>query len=273
MLGRGVKRKLSENEESMGAGIPRALDSGRALPYLQQRQLVLDMCLRKLQSCHTRVEPSLHRSVLLANTLRQIQDEMRQEGGDPPLAPSSREGVCSPATPMHTPELPPVPSESSLAAVPDSSPSQMVSSLLQEVGFTEDMGALPACPGCAESEEGPCFPSLSPSFSADPSLSSLEEECSSQLTDPRADSLFGSFEITNSTSYLTDLAFDDIFEDIDTSMYDSSDFSSVLAFPAPPAEDGLKSFPTCSSPSASGIQICITDLNDLDHIMEILVGS
>uniref|UniRef100_W5N6E9 Si:dkey-177p2.6 n=1 Tax=Lepisosteus oculatus TaxID=7918 RepID=W5N6E9_LEPOC len=236
MLGRGVKRKLSDYEESMAAGIPGVSDSGFTLPYLQQRQLVLDMCLSKLQSCHRKVEPSLHRSVLLANTLRQIQEEMRQEGGDPPLTPQCGEGVCSPATPMHTPDLPPVPPESPGG------------------GSVTDGGAAPPAP------------SLPPEAASEPLAC---PRCASRSPD----SLFSCFEITNSTSYLTDLAFDDIFEDIDTSMYDSSDFSSVLAFPASSAEDGLKSFPTCNSPSASGIQICITDLNDLDHIMEILVGS
>ncbi|XP_015206514.2 cell division cycle-associated protein 4 isoform X1 [Lepisosteus oculatus] len=258
MLGRGVKRKLSDYEESMAAGIPGVSDSGFTLPYLQQRQLVLDMCLSKLQSCHRKVEPSLHRSVLLANTLRQIQEEMRQEGGDPPLTPQCGEGVCSPATPMHTPDLPPVPPESpGGGSVTDGGAAPPAPSLPPEAA-SEPL----ACPRCAGSEEGMCFaPSPGPPpFAAEGDARS-------------PDSLFSCFEITNSTSYLTDLALDDIFEDIDTSMYDSSDFSSVLAFPASSAEDGLKSFPTCNSPSASGIQICITDLNDLDHIMEILVGS
>lgn len=87
------------------------------------------------------------------------------------------------------------------------------------------------------------------------------------------DSLFGSFEITNSTSYLTDLALDDIFEDIDTSMYDSSDIS-VLPCPAQRSggvDDGLKSLSSCTSNSS--LQLCLSDLNDLDHIMEILVRS
>lgn len=35
--------------------------------------------------------------------------------------------------------------------------------------------------------------------------------------------------MANSLGYLTDLALDDIFEDIDTSMYDSSDIPSALA--------------------------------------------
>lgn len=87
---------------------------------------------------------------------------------------------------------------------------------------------------------------------------------SSEEPDSKAvDSLFGTFEITNSTSYLTDLALDDIFEDIDTSMYDPSDIS-VLAFSAP-REEGLRNL--------SSLQLCLADLSDLDHIMDILVRS
>uniref|UniRef100_A0A8C4TIF6 Si:dkey-177p2.6 n=1 Tax=Erpetoichthys calabaricus TaxID=27687 RepID=A0A8C4TIF6_ERPCA len=216
MLSRGVKRKLEDDEEIMAAETSGAFDSSSSLPYPQQRQLVLNMCLSKLQSCHMKVEPSLHRSVLLANTLRQIQEEMRQEGGDLLL------------------ESPVYPNNSSVTD------NTMSSSL--------------------------CF-SSSPSY---------ENDGDEQPVDSRSsDSLFGSFEISNSTSYLTDLALDDIFEDIDTSMYDSSDFSTVMSFPVPrspvsSSEDTMKSFPTCISPSSNGIQICITDLNDLDHIMEIL---
>lgn len=217
-LGRGVKRKLGEREEC-------APD----LPYPQQRQLVLDLCLDKLQSCQRRAEPSLHRSVLLANTLRQIQQEMRLEGGDalPPTSPS----LFAPPTPRHVPELPPVPVDSSLLLLsgPSSSPS---------------------LPPAEDVEDG---------VESKPPSPALPAEADSKA----AESLFGMFEITNSTSYLTDLPLDDIFEDIDTSMYDSSEIS-VLAFSAP-REDGLKNL--------SNLQLCLADLSDLDHIMDILVRS
>lgn len=233
LLGRGVKRKLSTCE-----------DPAQDLPYPQQRQLVLDLCLDKLQSCQRRAEPSLHRSVLLANTLRQIQQEMRQEGET--CLPPAVLGPSLPhiQTPRHVPELPPVPLD---------------------------------CPA-------PLTGALSPSF---PLMTADEEEIQLGGTENEtllaslagedntksSDLLFGSFEITNSTSYLTDLALDDIFEDIDTSMYDSSDIS-VLAVPAQRSggvDDGLKSLSSCSSNSS--LQLCLTDLNDLDHIMEILVRS
>jgi len=86
MLGRGVKRKWSclqeaepppsAEKESPGAdGEGRGYDSpaGR----LQQRQRVLGLCVEKLRG----VELGLRRSVLLANTLRQIQEDMLSERG------------------------------------------------------------------------------------------------------------------------------------------------------------------------------------------------
>ncbi|CAB1331014.1 unnamed protein product [Coregonus sp. 'balchen'] len=85
-------------------------------------------------------------------------------------------------------------------------------------------------------------------------------------------------EMPNSLGCLTDLALDGIFEDIDTFMYDSSDlpfawagYLSWASEVSPWGDEGLK---ICSSIiSVSTLQRCLTDLNDLDHIMEILVNS
>ncbi|XP_062406336.1 SERTA domain-containing protein 2 [Sardina pilchardus] len=240
LLGRGVKRKLSECD---GAGDAASL----GLAYPQQRQLVLDLCLDKLQSCQRRAEPSLHRSVLLANTLRHLQQEMRQEGSTataacppPPPAPSLHA-----LTPRHVPDLPPVPSDLQPACGPPESPAS-----------GPDAGAQP--------DDGS---GVHPAAAAAP---------------PLQDTLFGAFEITSSAScYLSDLPLDDIFDDIDTSMYDASDFSALALTPAQrgsasggggSGDDGLKGFPSGCNPS-SALQFCLTDLNDLDHIMEILVHS
>ncbi|XP_026854848.2 cell division cycle-associated protein 4 [Electrophorus electricus] len=237
VLGRGVKRKVSDCE-----------DPTLGLPYPQQRQLVLDLCLDKLQSCQQRAEPSLHRSVLLANTLRQIQQEMRLEGGTClPPAPSAPSLLHAP-TPRHLPEMPPA----SLDVTPLLPGELSFSSLIPGANGEAQIA-------CAESK--PLYPLPSAEVNVRPS-----------------DSLFGSFEMMNSTSYLTDLALDDIFEDIDTSMYDPSDIS-VLAVPAPRGsgtapgigDDGLKNCSSCTP--SSPLQLCLSDLSDLDHIMEILVHS
>ncbi|XP_075690557.1 SERTA domain-containing protein 2-like [Rhinoderma darwinii] len=87
-----------------------------------------------------------------------------------------------------------------------------------------------------------------------------------------SEAVFGSFEIMNS-SYLNGVSFDDPFSDIDTSVFEreipptgiapSSRFSSSedLWFPS-----------SCNSSSYSSSQ-GLREPNDLDNIMEILVGS
>uniref|UniRef100_A0A663F8X3 SERTA domain-containing protein n=1 Tax=Aquila chrysaetos chrysaetos TaxID=223781 RepID=A0A663F8X3_AQUCH len=199
MLGRGLKRKLSDYEENM-AGLSSAFDSSRNLPYPLKRQLVLNMCLTKLQTYKMLVEPNLHRSVLIANTVRQIQEEMRQESSQQPI------NVCPGITP----------SSHSYTGMESSGISLQLPSGISQQESNYDQ----------------------------PKQDLKGAEC-----------VFGSFEISNSTSYLKDLAIDDIFEDIDTSMYDSDFCCPPLMPPRPPS------------------LICRTDLSELDHIMEILVGS
>ncbi|XP_008053613.1 cell division cycle-associated protein 4 [Carlito syrichta] len=76
MFSRGLKRKCADHEEDVEG----ALAGLRTVPYSLQRQSLLDMSLVKLQLCHMLVEPNLCRSVLIANTVRQIQEEMTQDG-------------------------------------------------------------------------------------------------------------------------------------------------------------------------------------------------
>eukprot|EP00062_Callorhinchus_milii_P004254 gi/632942743/ref/XP_007886575.1/ PREDICTED: SERTA domain-containing protein 2-like [Callorhinchus milii] len=273
MLAKGLKRKLDYEENMAGA-----FDSNPGLPYNLQRQLVLNMCLIKLQSCRMLVEPNLHRSVLIANTVRQIQEDMRQESGQQALSVCGVEtytstqtgieflGTSSPV--LHNPsgadntsDSMENPNENSLGVFSDDDMSSAISSILKDLDFMEDTSPSP-CPAPAEDD--------------------VSVECAGAPSEDRlqgskpADSVFGSFEITNSTSYLTDLAFDDIFEDIDTSMYDTD----LCLLPATPArslsgtvDDVPKPFHLCNSSSVNSIQICRVDFSDLDHIMEILVGS
>ncbi|XP_069494260.1 cell division cycle-associated protein 4 [Ambystoma mexicanum] len=77
MFARGMKRKCFEGEEDIEGTVA----GFRTIPsYNLQRQSLLDMSLVKLQLCHMLVEPNLCRSVLIANTVRQIQEEMTQDG-------------------------------------------------------------------------------------------------------------------------------------------------------------------------------------------------
>lgn len=97
--------------------------------------------------------------------------------------------------------------------------------------------------------------------------------------DPKMmDSLPGNFEITTSTGFLTDLTLDDIlFADIDTSMYDfdpCTSASGTASKMAPvSADDLLKTLAPYSSQPVAPSQPFKMDLTELDHIMEVLVGS
>ncbi|XP_062974226.1 SERTA domain-containing protein 2-like [Elgaria multicarinata webbii] len=283
MLGRGLKRKLNDYEENM-AGVSSAFDSSRNVPYQLKRQLVLNVCLAKLQTYKMLVEPNLHRSVLIANTVRQIQEEMRQETsqqlnmcGGFSTSSSSYLGLDLFGMPSHlfpginqqelnSYEPRPVegPMENSLLMVSDNDMSSAISSILKDLDFMEDVSP-PTC--LAASGDDQFKSSETPGLRLEDDRQDLKGvECA-----------FGSFEISNSTSYLKDLAIDDIFEDIDTSMYDSDfDCPSLTpsrASPVTTTEEILKTFPSCNSSSTSNIPICRSDLSDLDHIMEILVGS
>lgn len=253
MLGRGVKRKWSCLEELEAETLPAAAEKERDgeedgedeggflvapsksdMSHLQQRQLVLGLCLEKLQAG---MELSLRRSVLLVNTLRQIQEDMQSDGA----------GSCT-----------------SEALHPDSR-------LLRD-DFREDMPV--TCPGCAE-EDGD---NLSPP----PSPESPSQEASS-TPDPQkslpAATINAFSDAVNAMGYLSDLALDDIFEDIDTSMYETSDLPSAWAagslWPVSVslwADEDVK-MRSSGHASAGSLQSCLMDLNELDHIMEILVKS
>lgn len=257
--------------------VARSADSVSGVSYLQQRQLVLSLCLDKLQGCQVRTEPSLHRSVLLVNTLRHIQEEMRQEGGEPVVLSASTSTATAASLGC-----------SAQASVPPSPPQDLF-----DLSGLDGVGGLLTCPGCSEEEdeeEAELEVSLVSSTVSPPPLLMLDDPLS--LSSPSLDglgalpprglhSLLGSFELVNSPGYLSDLALDDIFEDIDTSMYDASDVSSILALGSsravsPAAGGGAGhevALKAASCPSSAALQLCFSEVSDLDHIMEVLVGS
>lgn len=247
MLGRGVKRKLSCLEELEADELPNVTtkeekkhdaDENRGEPWsksnishLQQRQLVLSLCLEKLQHYQAGVELSLHRSVLLINTLRQIQEEMRSDGMDVRL-----QGVN-----------------------PDTC-------LLRD-DFKEDESI--TCPGCVEGDGERLPPSLSPE------MPSLHANSPPDLQKCVPIALCNTFnDAGNAMGYLSDLSLDDIFEDIDTSMYETSELSSACgAGSLWPVSVSFWPDEDMKASSAGSLQSCLLDLNELDHIMEILVKS
>ncbi|XP_034433407.1 SERTA domain-containing protein 2 [Hippoglossus hippoglossus] len=258
MLGRGVKRKWSCLEELEAEMVPAAVTEEKEqhgevelvvapsiseMNHLQQRQLVLGLCLEKLQRYQAGMELSLRRSVLLINTLRQIQEDIQSDGA----------GACSPDAPLH-------------GVHPESR-------LLRD-DIREDMPV--TCPGCAEDDRDdlPLSPPLSPEFPSQEANSSADQQ-----KPPPAATISAFSDAVNAMGYLGDLTLDDIFEDIDTSMYETSDLPSAWAtgslWPVSVSlwadEDVKMRSPGHVSPGS--LQSCRMDLNELDHIMEILVKS
>ncbi len=78
MFSKGTKRKFSDGDEEISE---ESLVGARvASSYSLQRQSLLNMPSLSWQLCHMLVEPNLCRSVLIANTVRQIQEEMTHDG-------------------------------------------------------------------------------------------------------------------------------------------------------------------------------------------------
>ncbi len=86
--------------------------------------------------------------------------------------------------------------------------------------------------------------------------------------------VFGTFEIKNGSPG-PDSALEELFSDVDTSYYDRDTMlTGMQSAPKMGPYDILDSLaPSHSSPSIVSTPNCRSDLNELDHIMEIIVGS
>lgn len=307
MWAHGLKRKLDQDgeEEDGGAAPPLSVPPLPPLPpplppYSLQRQLVLNMSLLKLYGppgSNGGGNLGLQRRVLINNIVRRIHDDFRQEGEGvvaPALffsgaaaAPPSVDDAFSCLTPASLLEDDlPVFFTLPLSSSSPSSPSPTHSQLLPQMS--------PRPP--------PTSPSANDSFSS--ALEEIEELCppTPSLPTPAARLVLDvimkeerrSQQATPpalapppppSTSFLTDFALDDVlFTDIDTSMYDLCP-PGLPPSPFPPAPPGAPPSKLTTEDlvrSVSGFgqlgvgpqnQPLRMDLTELDHIMEVLVGS
>ncbi|KAG9340529.1 hypothetical protein JZ751_021349 [Albula glossodonta] len=277
MMGKGLKRKFPYDPE------------GGSLVYESQRQSVLDISLGKFQHSQTLVEPSLRRSVLIANTLRQIQDEIRQEAAIPPAttirglhstAPGDPDPCPLGEAPLAHPPTPNrllVPDETgddwmALSSEEDFSLSSAISSILKDLDTVIDSGpqAPPRTPlGSIENLPGEPGSKQESGFGL-PRADKCGDGCR-----PSESAVFGSFEVMRS-SYLRDVTLDDLFLDIDTSVYERETCPlATRTFAGATGDELLKYLPALSSSATSPFlhNQNVRDLNELEHIMEILVGS
>lgn len=310
MFTKGTKRKFSDSGEEQVAGGDQgpplaAAAAARTLSssYSLQRQSLLDMSLIKLQLCHMLVEPNLCRSVLIANTVRQIQEEMTQDGTWQIMThalaaaqcPADRlvatEVLCRQTDPAaqagHTPK--PFPEEGFQGGEVE-----VVSAMEGEAEADVTMA-----PQLAPSASylagpfgvGPCWVGVEEEEEEEEECDEDEdsEECASEEGDEAerdrlsassrtADQVFGTFEIKHPTATVVappaDPALEELFSDVDPSYYDlDTVLTGMQGAPKMGPYDLLESL-SSHGPSALGSSTsCRSDLNELDHIMEIIVGS
>ncbi|KAK7798131.1 hypothetical protein U0070_009675 [Myodes glareolus] len=238
MFARGLKRKYGDQEEGVEG-------FGTVPSYCLQRQSLLDMSLVKLQLCHMLVEPNLCRSVLIANTVRQIQEEM------------SRDGVWHGMAPQNVEQRAPV--------------DRLVSTeiLCRTARGTDGEHPPP------ELEDDP----LQSSASELPIVSSTQGQRNPQsslweMDNPQENR--GSFQksldqIFETLENKSPSSVEELFSDVDSSYYDlDTVLTGMMSGTKPSLCNGLDSFAAAPPPPSS---TCKSDLAELDHVVEILVET
>ncbi|XP_008112020.1 SERTA domain-containing protein 1 [Anolis carolinensis] len=224
MLAKGMKRKWSEDE---------APDLLTATPPSSS---LFSLSVSKLHQSLQNVEPNLRHLVLVANTLRRIQGEM-QPAVSPIIPAALGEGdplaaVPVPLEPCRKPQAPLAPHVDELLI--SNMDISVFSSILEDLSGIEGLGD-----------------SFQPSLGVPGDLLSPEPERTSH-PGPH-----DSLETLGPGGYLLEDGLEGLFEDIDTSMYDSDLW--------PPTElPHLKEgFSTTAHEKP--------DLADLDYLMDMLV--
>uniref|UniRef100_A0A8D3DP91 SERTA domain-containing protein n=1 Tax=Scophthalmus maximus TaxID=52904 RepID=A0A8D3DP91_SCOMX len=256
MFPKGTKRKFSDSAEepvasddqdqaaeaaaSSAAVVAAAAARTLSSSYSLQRQSLLDMSLIKLQLCHMLVEPNLCRSVLIANTVRQIQEEMTQDGTWQIMTQALAAAQC-PADRLVATEV-----------------------LCRQTDAAAQAGQSPK-PFSGDAETEVTMSTLSP---VSPQLSST-----SYLAGPFGEQVFGTFEIKHPPPP-PDPALEELFSDVDPSYYDlDTVLTGMQTSPKMGPYDLLESLSSHAPTALSSSSSCRSDLNELDHIMEIIVGS
>ncbi|XP_050784589.1 SERTA domain-containing protein 1 [Gopherus flavomarginatus] len=244
MLAKGVKRPRREME----GGGPEPRD-----PSAAPASSLFNISMVKLHQSLRHVEPNLRHLVLVANTLRRMQDQMQREAGGP-MAPDSPEApsvVDSPApvsdsrdSGLEPCRQPPSDSQGDdlLLSAMDSS----ISTILEDLGQVEVLSS------ARPEEEQP----LASASGARQEPARTSAPC------------LGPLELLSSASYLLEDGLEDIFEDIDTSMYDCDLWS-------PTSLSGFKAFSGAEDSDSkvlTGAEDRL-DMSDLDYLMDVLVGG
>ncbi|XP_071368459.1 cell division cycle-associated protein 4-like [Centroberyx affinis] len=306
MFPKGTKRKFSDSGEEpvsggeQGPSAPSMAARTLSSSYSLQRQSLLDMSLIKLQLCHMLVEPNLCRSVLIANTVRQIQEEMTQDGTWQIMTQALAAAQC-PADRLVATEV--LCRQTDAAAQAGQSPKPFSVVGLEEGYHSEEvvmegegetevtMSTLSTVSPQLSSASylagpfgmGPCWEEEEEDGECEEDEEEDSEECPSEGEEGDRDHLtadsrtgeqvFGTFEIKHPTPP-PDPALEELFSDVDASYYDlDTVLTGMQSAPKMGPYDLLESLSSHGPTALSSSTSCRSDLNELDHIMEIIVGS
>ncbi|KAI4804475.1 hypothetical protein KUCAC02_026104 [Chaenocephalus aceratus] len=303
MFPKGTKRKFSDpgeepvSEEDQAPVIPSAAARTLTSAYSLQRQSLLDMSLIKLQLCHMLVEPNLCRSVLIANTVRQIQEEMTQDGTWQIMTQALAAAQCPADRLVATEVLCRQTDPAGQSPKPCSGAGLEEGYHAEEVVMEGDvetevtMSTLsPVSPQLSSASYlagpfgmGPCWEEEEEDGECEEDEEEDSEECASESEEGDRDHLspdtrtgeqvFGTFEIKHPAPP-PDPALEELFSDVDPSYYDlDTVLTGMQSAPKMGPYDLLESLSSHGPTALSSSSSCRSDLNELDHIMEIIVGS
>lgn len=261
MLGKGLKRKLEQEEEN---GVMKMACPQEVPPtcYWLQRQTVLNLSLLKLHSHPGHTEPGLARRVLITNTLRHIQDELRGEEGV--LLPPSVSRPQPPSSPTVKDSF-----TAALAEIEALCPTVGITALFSTLTSDQDVPDVTSPDLVNSGELRHPDPDLSEMHSSVDAISDSAQPASS-----------------HTPSCLADFSLDDfLFTEIDNFLFDNTPCSSSLSATSGTSrvvsmvtDDLVKTLTGYGTGGTSQSalptnQTFKLDLNELDHIMEVLVGS
>ncbi|XP_053553222.1 cell division cycle-associated protein 4 isoform X2 [Bombina bombina] len=241
MFTRGIKRKCLDPEDELESSTTDYVHS-----YTIERQSLLDMSLVKLQLCHMLVEPNLCRSVLIANTVRQIQEEMTHDG-------------CWQVFDGQRTEQPPLDHLVSTEILCRSTKEQDEENTY--ITYSEELDIQQT----QEISDLTTVTSVKAVQTPQATLWELESSHDNQVHLQKSlDHIFETLDNRNTNSV------EDLFSGVDTSYYD---LDTVLTGVMGNAKLGhcemLDGFPSQGAPPTN----CKTEHNEIDHIVEILVES
>ncbi|XP_067275834.1 SERTA domain-containing protein 3 [Pseudorasbora parva] len=274
MVAKGQKRKLLHRE-----------DEGRGAAWENQLQSVLDISMDKFHRDQALKEPSLLHSVLINNTLRQVQSEVRAQVESLSTvkitAKSQTHSGSEPGFPIGSP---PTEHDAPLFSLnaenledgfmawtseDDLSLSSAISAILKDLDTVMDAG------------QGPCAPQRAPlgpieNLTGDvrltqyPLSSSRTEKTSNVGPSIKTEAAY--------PGYPQDVTLDKLLLDIDTSVFEPE--VNLLQGFSVTADDLVKCLPSLSKPPSASSSSSLDsrgqatwEIQDIEHVMDILMRT